>query len=82
MTFDYFAVRLNGEKAAGKKITLNIDFTDLKKPYALVVENGVLNYATKSVAECGCQGHADQGHARPHPARGNHIPSRPLHRAT
>src|SRR5262245_48881873 len=26
MTFDYFAVRLNGPKAAGKKIALNIDF--------------------------------------------------------
>jgi alkyl sulfatase BDS1-like metallo-beta-lactamase superfamily hydrolase len=50
MTFDYFAVRLNGEKAAGKKIVLNLDFTDLKQPYALVVENGVLNYSTKSVA--------------------------------
>ena len=44
MTFDYFAVRLNGEKAAGKKITLNIDFTDLKQQYSLVVENGVLNH--------------------------------------
>jgi alkyl sulfatase BDS1-like metallo-beta-lactamase superfamily hydrolase len=50
MTFDYFSVRLNGEKAAGKKITLNIEFTDLKKPYALMIENGVLNYAPKSVA--------------------------------
>jgi alkyl sulfatase BDS1-like metallo-beta-lactamase superfamily hydrolase len=45
MTFDYFAVRLNGEKAAGKKLTLNIEFTDLKKSYALLIENGVLNYA-------------------------------------
>lgn len=42
MTFDYFAVRLNGEKAAGKKLSLNIDFTDLKQPYALMIENGVL----------------------------------------
>jgi alkyl sulfatase BDS1-like metallo-beta-lactamase superfamily hydrolase len=50
MTFDYFAVRLNGPKAAGKKIVLNIDFTDLKQPYALVVESGVLNYSTKPVA--------------------------------
>jgi alkyl sulfatase BDS1-like metallo-beta-lactamase superfamily hydrolase len=50
MTFDYFSVRLNGEKAAGKKITLNIEFTDLKKPYALMIENGVLNYVPKSVA--------------------------------
>jgi alkyl sulfatase BDS1-like metallo-beta-lactamase superfamily hydrolase len=50
MTFDYFAVRLNGPKAAGKKIVLNIDFTDLQQPYALVVENGVLNYAKKPAA--------------------------------
>ncbi|MEW6454164.1 MAG: alkyl sulfatase dimerization domain-containing protein [Pseudomonadota bacterium] len=50
MTFDYFGVRLNGEKAAGKKLALNIDFTDLNKSYALVVENGVLNYFTKPVA--------------------------------
>jgi len=50
MTFDYFSVRLNGEKAAGKKITLNIEFTDLKKPYALMIKNGVLNYVPKSVA--------------------------------
>ncbi|MHC6224047.1 alkyl/aryl-sulfatase [Pseudomonas sp. X10] len=44
MLFDYLAVRLNGPKAAGKKLTLNIDFTDLDKQYALHVENGVLNY--------------------------------------
>jgi alkyl sulfatase BDS1-like metallo-beta-lactamase superfamily hydrolase len=49
MLFDYLAVRLNGPKAAGKKIALNINFTDLKKQYALVVENGVLNYAAKPV---------------------------------
>jgi alkyl sulfatase BDS1-like metallo-beta-lactamase superfamily hydrolase len=44
MLFDYLAVRLNGPKAAGKKIGLNIDFTDLKKQYGLVVENAVLNH--------------------------------------
>ena len=48
MTFDFFGVRLNGEKAAGKKLTLNVEFTDLKKEYALIVENGVLNYAKKA----------------------------------
>jgi alkyl sulfatase BDS1-like metallo-beta-lactamase superfamily hydrolase len=51
MTFDYFAVRLNGEKAAGKKIALNIDFTDLNQSYALVVENGVLNHFKKPVPD-------------------------------
>jgi alkyl sulfatase BDS1-like metallo-beta-lactamase superfamily hydrolase len=49
MTFDYFGVRLNGEKAAGKKLTLNLTFTDLKKNYALIVENGTLNYAKRHV---------------------------------
>ena len=50
MLFDYLGVRLNGEKAAGKKLALNIDFTDLNKSYALVVENGVLNHFKKPVA--------------------------------
>src|SRR5262249_28473246 len=49
MTFDYFGVRLNGPKAAGKRIAMNVDFTDLNKHYALLVENGVLNYAAHSV---------------------------------
>ena len=31
MLFDYLGVRLNGPRAAGKKIALNIDFTDLNK---------------------------------------------------
>jgi alkyl sulfatase BDS1-like metallo-beta-lactamase superfamily hydrolase len=51
MLFDYFGVRLNGPKAAGKKLAINVDFTDLKKQYALVVENGVLNYAPSFVAQ-------------------------------
>lgn len=42
--FDYLGGRPNGPRAAGKKITLNVDFTDLKKQYVLTVENGVLNY--------------------------------------
>ena len=50
MLFDYLGVRLNGERAAGKTLVLNLDFTDLKKQYGLTVENGVLNYAKKPVA--------------------------------
>jgi alkyl sulfatase BDS1-like metallo-beta-lactamase superfamily hydrolase len=46
--FNYLGVRLNGEKAAGKKLTLNVNFTDLDAPYALTVENGTLNYSTQS----------------------------------
>jgi alkyl sulfatase BDS1-like metallo-beta-lactamase superfamily hydrolase len=51
MLFDYLGVRLNGEKAAGKKLTLNVDFTDLKEKYALTVENGVLDYAPRFSSE-------------------------------
>lgn len=47
MLFDYLAVRLNGERAAGKKLVLNYRFTDLGKDYALTVENGVLTYEPK-----------------------------------
>jgi alkyl sulfatase BDS1-like metallo-beta-lactamase superfamily hydrolase len=49
LLFDYFGVRLNGEKAAGKKIVLNIAFTDLKESYTLTVENGALT-AKQSLA--------------------------------
>ena len=49
MLFDYLGVRLNGPKAAGKVIKLNVDLTDIGKTYALVVENGVLNYRNKPV---------------------------------
>ena len=51
MLFDYLGVRLNGEKAAGKKLVLNVDFTDLKEKYALTIENGVLGYAPRFGAE-------------------------------
>jgi alkyl sulfatase BDS1-like metallo-beta-lactamase superfamily hydrolase len=45
MFFDLLAVRLIGPQAAGKKIVLNANFTDIDEQYLLVVENGVLNYA-------------------------------------
>lgn len=45
--FDYLAVRLDGERAAGKEITINFKFTDPKVEYALKLKNGVLNYRTK-----------------------------------
>ncbi len=49
MMFDYLAVRLNGRKAAGKNLTINVDFTDLDKQFALTVGNGVLNYAAEPI---------------------------------
>lgn len=50
MTFDYLAVQLNAQKAAGKKLSVTVDFTDLNQAYALVIENGVLNYSKNSAS--------------------------------
>ncbi|RWF34914.1 alkyl sulfatase dimerization domain-containing protein [Mesorhizobium sp.] len=47
MSFDYLAVRLDSDKAAGKKLAVTIDFTDLKEAYTLTIENGVLNHSRK-----------------------------------
>ncbi|MCA1380939.1 alkyl sulfatase BDS1-like metallo-beta-lactamase superfamily hydrolase [Bradyrhizobium yuanmingense] len=47
MTFDYLAVQLDAQKAAGKKLSVTMDFSDLREAYALVVENSVLNYSKK-----------------------------------
>jgi alkyl sulfatase BDS1-like metallo-beta-lactamase superfamily hydrolase len=44
LLFNYLGVRLNSDKAAGKKLVLNITFSDLNQPYALTVEDGTLNY--------------------------------------
>lgn len=54
MLFDYFAVRLDAQKADGLTLLLNVVFTDLKdtavsnktggKRYGLTVENSVLNH--------------------------------------
>ncbi len=43
--FDSMAVRLNGPKAEGKKIRVNILFTDLDETYTLHLENSVLHHA-------------------------------------
>lgn len=48
MLFDYLAVRLNGERSAGKKLVLNFNFTDLGQSYAVTVENAVLTYEPKA----------------------------------
>ena len=42
--FDYLGVRLNGPKAAGKTILLNLVFPDTKDKYVLALENGALNH--------------------------------------
>lgn len=48
LLFDYLGVRLNGEKAAGKRMVIDVAFTDLDKSYALMIENGTLNYSTEA----------------------------------
>jgi alkyl sulfatase BDS1-like metallo-beta-lactamase superfamily hydrolase len=42
--FDYLSIRLDGAKADGKTIKLNLDLPDTKQKYLLVVEYGVLQY--------------------------------------
>ena len=46
MLFDYLAVRILPEKAAGKNYTININFTDLDEEYTLYIENSVLNHTS------------------------------------
>jgi len=43
MILDYMAVRLNPEKAAGKKIKINFNFTDVNELYTVFLENSTLN---------------------------------------
>ena len=42
--FDVMAVRLDGPKAQGEKITINFVFTDLGESYVLKLENAVLHH--------------------------------------
>jgi len=42
--FDSMAVRLNGPKAEGKELAVNITFTDLDESYQLILENSVLHH--------------------------------------
>ena len=44
MIFDYLGVMLDGPRAAGKTITINLDLTDTRQQYLLQVKNCVLNY--------------------------------------
>ncbi|WP_017786608.1 alkyl/aryl-sulfatase [Aeromonas dhakensis] len=51
MLFDYLAVRINPEKAAGKKMIINMDFTDIGEQHTLSLENAVLNHTTRYAAK-------------------------------
>jgi alkyl sulfatase BDS1-like metallo-beta-lactamase superfamily hydrolase len=43
--FDYLGVRLNGPRAAGKKITINFNFTDTGETAVLFLNNAALNHS-------------------------------------
>ncbi|MFB9134081.1 MBL fold metallo-hydrolase [Vibrio sp. AK197] len=47
MLFDYLAVRILPEKAAGKAFAINLNFTDLDEKYTLYLEHSVLNHTRK-----------------------------------
>ncbi|MCF7718297.1 MBL fold metallo-hydrolase [Aeromonas jandaei] len=47
MLFDYLSVRINPEKAAGKKMVINMEFTDIGEKHTLSLENSVLNHTTR-----------------------------------
>jgi alkyl sulfatase BDS1-like metallo-beta-lactamase superfamily hydrolase len=42
--FDYLAVRLNGDKANGRRLVVNWRFTDLDRTYVLNLEHSALTY--------------------------------------
>jgi len=44
MFFDYLAVRLNADRAAGKSMTINWVFTDPNERYAMTLNNSALTY--------------------------------------
>jgi len=50
MFFDYLGVRLNGDKALGKTIVINWQFTDTKQNYILNLENSALTFVADAQA--------------------------------
>ncbi|MCY1053662.1 alkyl sulfatase dimerization domain-containing protein [Nannocystis sp. SCPEA4] len=53
LLFDLMAVRLNGARAAGTKLKLDIHFTEPKERYELTVARGVLNYGRRTAEVAG-----------------------------
>lgn len=51
MLFDYLSVRVNPEKAIGKKMVINMAFTDIEEKHTLSLENSVLNHTTRYAAK-------------------------------
>ena len=52
--FDYLAVRLNGDKAEGRRLVVNWRFSDLDRTYVLTLDNSALTYLADRRSE-----HAD-----------------------
>ncbi len=48
---DLLAVRLNGPKASGRTIRIDLVLSDVKQRYSITVENGVLNYRAVKKAQ-------------------------------
>ena len=51
MFFDYLGVRLNGDKAQGKTMVLNWQFSDTRQNYVLNLENSALTHMADAQAE-------------------------------
>ncbi|SFL98621.1 alkyl/aryl-sulfatase [Marinobacter zhejiangensis] len=51
MFLDFMAIKLNGPKAAGKVIRMNITLPDIDEDYGVAIENGVLNYYSETFGD-------------------------------
>jgi alkyl sulfatase BDS1-like metallo-beta-lactamase superfamily hydrolase len=51
LLFNFLGVKLNGPKAAGKRITLNMVFTDTGEKAMLELVNGSLNHSLDRTAD-------------------------------
>ncbi|MBD8499565.1 alkyl/aryl-sulfatase [Paenibacillus arenosi] len=49
--FKLLAIKLNGPKAEGISVTINVTFTDMNETYTLYVENSVLTYKANVAAD-------------------------------
>lgn len=50
MFFDFLGVRLNGDRAAGKTIEINMELTDTNEKYVVGIENSAIHYSKDKVA--------------------------------
>jgi alkyl sulfatase BDS1-like metallo-beta-lactamase superfamily hydrolase len=45
MFFDFLGVRLNGDRASGKTININMELTDTNQKYVVGVQNAAIHYS-------------------------------------